>query len=210
MIHWRTATAARVTVAALVTVAFVTAAALVQGCAYSTARWRDFTDVLSLGVSAGGGIGARASATRLVALELGAQKDEKLVGWRERNFKWIESSYGLVFASWRMPTLDGEPSAEFSFLDRLSTSRRRSYFPARTEIEDARHTLFILSRARGMRLVTALDVGVGLSAVIAGLEATVSPGELADFLLGWFGLDIGRDDEIRFGEKRQEFPKPEK
>jgi hypothetical protein len=200
MIFGRTAAAA----------ALVTAAALVQGCAYSAARWRDFTDVLSLGVSAGGGIGARANATRLVALELGVQKDEKIVGWRERNFKWIESSYGIIFASWRMPTLDGEPMPEKSPFDLFTTSRRRTYFPARTEIEDARHTVFILSRIRGMRLVGALDVGVGLSALVAGIEATVSPGELADFLLGWFGVDIGRDDEIRFGEKRQEFPKPER
>jgi hypothetical protein len=193
-----------------VAAALIAAATLVQGCAYTAARGRDFTDVLSLGISGGGGLGARATATRLVALELGAQKDEKLVGWRERNFGWVESSYGLLFASWRQPSLDEEPLPEKSPFQLITTSQRRNFFPARTEVEETRHIFFILAGARGVRPVTALDVGVGLSALIAGLEVTVSPGELVDFLLGWFGVDIGRDDDVRFGDKRQEFPKPQR
>jgi hypothetical protein len=185
----------------------VAVAAAGPGCAYSAARWRDFTDILSLGISAGAGIGIRADVTKLLALEEMAQNDETFYGWHERDTSWTESSYGLLFASWRMPGLGGETRPPRSSLDILTTSRRRTLFPVRTEIEDIRHTLFIFSGGSGIRPVDALNLDVGVSALFGGLEVTLSPGELVDFLLGWFTVDIGRDDDRRFGEVRQELPK---
>jgi hypothetical protein len=38
------------------------------------------------------------------------------------------------------------------------------------------------------------DVEVGVSPLFVGLNIGVSPGELLDFLLGWFGIDLGGDD----------------
>jgi hypothetical protein len=170
------------------------------GCSYLKARWRDFTDLASAGVGPGGGLGVRAEATKLVALEVMAQKDERFTGWRSRNFRWMESSYGLVFATWRMPSIGSEAPPERLWYDFFTTSRRLTRFPNRVEQEDERHTLFILSKAHGVRLVDALNVELGVSALVAGVEVGVQPLEVVDFLLGWFGLDIGRDDGIPYGE----------
>ena len=171
------------------------------GCGYLGARGRDATDILSLGISAGSGMGVRAGITRLLALEVMAQKDEKFFGFYQRNFHWTESSYGLLFASWRMPTVGDEPPPpRWKGWDLLTTSRRRTQYPNRAEIEDRRHTLFILSGLHAQRAIDFLDVEVGISALIGGLEMSIRPGQLADFLLGWFGIDLGGDDGTRFGE----------
>ena len=176
------------------------------GCSYAAARWRDLTDIVSLGISAGGGIGARAGATRLLAVELIAQKDEIFVGWHKRSFQWAESGYGLLFATWRMPGLGKGARPERHGIDVLTTSRRLELFPADDRIEDIRHTLFVYSGGSGHRIVDVLDLDVGLSALIGGLEATVSPGELADFILGLFTIDIGFDDGTRFVGGRPKLP----
>ncbi len=42
--------------------------------------------------------------------------------------------------------------------------------------------------------IHAFDIEASLHAGIVYLKAGFSPGELADFLLGWFGADIAGDD----------------
>lgn len=171
-----------------------------QGCTYLRARGRDATDIISLGISSGSGAGARIGATRLLAVEAMAQKDETYYGFRQRNSHWTESSYGLLFASFRMPTVGNEPPPpRWKGFDLLTTSRRRTLHPNRPEIEDRRHTLFILSGSYSQRAIDFLDVEVGISAFIAGLEISLRPGELADFFLGWFGLDLAGDDGLPYG-----------
>ncbi len=173
----------------------------VPGCSYLSARGRDATDLISLGISSGSGMGVRIGATRLLAAEVMAQKDETFAGVRQRNFRWTESSYGLLFASFRMPTVGDEPPPpRWKFFDLFTTSRRRTLHPNRPEVEDRRHTLFVFSGAHAQRAVDFLDLEAGASAFIGGLEVSIRPGELADFILGWFGLDIARDDGIRYGE----------
>jgi hypothetical protein len=169
------------------------------GCSYFSARWRDFTDIASVGIGPGGGLGVRAGATRLFAVEVMAQKDESFVGWRARNWRWTESSYGIPFSFWRMPSLGEEKVPERGPFDIITTSRRRTLYPNRPEVEDLRHTLFVLSRARGLRTMDLLNVELGASALIGGVEVGVRPLEIVDFLLGWFTIDIGRDDAVKFG-----------
>jgi hypothetical protein len=181
----------------------------VTGCKYLAARGRDATDIISLGISSGSGIGVRAGVTRLLALEVIAQKDERFFGFYQRNFNWTESGYGLLFACFRMPTVGDEPPPpRWKGWDYLTTSRRRILRPNRPEIEDRRHTLFILSGGHALRAIDFLDVEVGISALIGGLEMSIRPGQLADFLLGWFGIDLGGDDGTPFGESVVPPPPP--
>ena len=42
--------------------------------------------------------------------------------------------------------------------------------------------------------VHLFDIEVGAFALIVGARAGFSPGEFLDFLLGWFGADIAKDD----------------
>lgn len=47
-----------------------------------------------------------------------------------------------------------------------------------------------------------LDVEAGATAFPASVRVGVSPGELADFLVGWFGLDLpGADDQWRWADR---------
>jgi hypothetical protein len=176
------------------------AAVLLGGCSWSAARWRDFTDMASIGVSAGGGLGMRASATRLLDVEVMAQKDETFGGWNGRNFHWTASGYGIPFSFWRTPSVGREEAPAWGWFDLLTTSRRRTLFPNREVIEDRRHTVFILSLAEGIRGVDMLNIEVGVSALLCGLEVSVKPGEFADFFVGLVGLDPGRDDDRTFGQ----------
>ncbi|NUN47750.1 MAG: hypothetical protein HUU15_02840 [Candidatus Brocadiae bacterium] len=44
---------------------------------------------------------------------------------------------------------------------------------------------------------TADEIGFSIHVLFVGVEAGVRPAEFVDFLLGWFGLDILRDDRQR-------------
>jgi len=170
--------------------------AAAPGCRYLAARGKDLSDIIAPGFSPGGGTGARAGLTRFVAVEVMAQKDETFAGWRSRTPRWIESSYGLLFATWRMPGLGTEERPERRWFDVFTTSRRRILHPNREHFEDRRHTMFIYSGGSGQRWIDFLDVEVGASAFVGGVELAVRPGEFLDFLLGFFGLDIGEDDTL--------------
>jgi hypothetical protein len=169
-------------------------AACGPGCRYLANRGKDLTDIVAPGISPGGGIGARVSATRLVALEIIAQKDEDFFGWRERAAHWYESAYGLPFSIWRMPAIGEGERPVRHWYDMFTTSRRLDQYPKREETEDRRHTLFFFSGGRGLRLIDFLDVEVGVSALIGGVELSLRPGQVLDFFLGWFGLDLSGDD----------------
>jgi len=168
-----------------------------QGCKYLSARARDFSDITALGISAGSGIGARVAATRLVAVEFMAQKDECFYGWNTRNFHWTESSYGLLFASWRMPAIGEEERPERYWYDFFTTSRRRTLFPNLEGVQDLRHTLFIHSGSHRQRPGDFLNIEAGVSFLFGGLEISFKPVEVLDFLLGFFGIDISQDDSLR-------------
>jgi len=175
------------------------AAALLGGCAWPAARWRDFTDIASFGISAGSGLGARATVTRLLAVEAIAEKDETFYGWNSRNFRWTSSSYGIPFSLWRVPSVGREKTPERHWFDIFTTSRRRTLFPNRPTVEDRRHTLFILSGADAIAGVDWLNIEVGISALFGGLEISIKPGEMGDFFAGLIGLDPAGDDERCYG-----------
>jgi hypothetical protein len=54
--------------------------------------------------------------------------------------------------------------------------------------------------------VHIFDVEAGVSMLVVGARAGFSPGELLDFLLGWFGVDIAGDDHVLEEGEREEEP----
>lgn len=164
------------------------------GCSYAASRAKDFTDIISIGASTGGGILLRARATRLVTAEVGAQYTEHFYGWRRRNWQWLESSYGLFFASVWSPRLENEPFMDWWWTDLFKTSHTRIKFLTLPSVEDWRHHVFILSHAETAHLLDLCDVEATASALVVGLQISVRPGELVDFLAGIFGLDLAGDD----------------
>lgn len=62
-------------------------------------------------------------------------------------------------------------------------------------------------------VIHLFDIEVGVNLFIIGVDAGFSPGQLLDFLLGWFGIDIAEDDAPAARRKRSgtgEAGKPEK
>ncbi|HZN59894.1 MAG TPA: hypothetical protein VFD71_17625 [Planctomycetota bacterium] len=180
------------------------------GCSYFANRGKDLGDVISIGISLGGSIQVRARPTRFLTLEVGAQKDEHYYGWSRRRLEWEESSYGLFLTSLWSTNLRKEASEAWSWWDLLRTSHTRSWVPPEPPLpgqkpppgptpEDYRYHLFVLTHAQEMRWVEALDVEVSAGWLIGGLQLTVRPGELLDFLVGLVGLDIAGDDEFDTG-----------
>jgi hypothetical protein len=171
------------------------------GCRYVSDRASDFGDILSLGFSDGGGLLARASATRLVSVEVGARKDETFYGLRRDHFHWVESSYGFPFSSFWSARMAEEPYKEWLWTDIVRTSHSKLVFPesiSRPRLtqgyEERSYHLFVLTQRENARLVDELDVEVSASALIAGVTIVASPGELLDFLAGLFTLDLAGDD----------------
>jgi hypothetical protein len=182
-------------------------AAMASGCSYLSSRALDFTDILSVGVSTGGGVDVRALPTRLLSVEGGGRHDERSYGWRRRHWRWQESSYGLFIVSAFTPHLGGTPPPPWGWGDICKTSHSllallppeatdtKDMLPAGgPPVEEFVYRFFVLTGAENARLIDAFDVEVGASALIGGLEVVVSPGELLDFLAGLFFLDPSGDD----------------
>jgi hypothetical protein len=166
------------------------------GCGYFRDRARDFGDIIGFGVSPmGGGAGVRIGATRLLAVEVMAQKDETFVGRYGRSLRWRESSYGVPFSFVWVPALDDEKRPQRRWYDAFTTSRRRTFYADRG-VEDRRYTLFIHSGAENERVLDALDVEAGVSLFAGAIEVSIRPGEFLDFLLGWFKIDLAGDDGV--------------
>jgi hypothetical protein len=189
-------------VAALAAAAIVGAAIAGTGCSYVSERARDFGDIFALGVSDGGGVVARIVPTRLLALEAGARKDETFYGYRRGRFHWVESSYGFPFAFFRSSSLGGEGVRPWEGSDVIRTSDTMLIFPdfesphPRAVPREAReYHLFVLTGSSGTPLVEELDIQVDVSALIAGIQIILSPGQLVDFFAGLFTIDVAGDDE---------------
>ena len=51
----------------------------------------------------------------------------------------------------------------------------------------------ILKFWQDKKLIELFDIEVGAHIVYGGVDLGFSPGQTLDFLLGWFGVDIGKD-----------------
>lgn len=172
------------------------------GCAYLGDRARDLSDIISVGVSTGGGVLVGAKATRLLSLDLGTRKNETFHGWHARHGRWIESTEGIWFAFFWSPRLGKEPAPPWAWTDVLKTSHTKKALLGSdhtsavdsTRYEERAYHLFVLTRRENAPLIEELDIQLDASFIIGGLQLVVSPGQLLDFLAGILTLDLAGDD----------------
>jgi hypothetical protein len=195
------------------------------GCAttvgnYLANRARDFGECFRLEVGGGLGIGGGVRAAGVMAIGLGGGvHGAPGAGWRwgrpvVRGFDDIPWEY-LDFMSWSraddaewelylgfahvtMQWAEGcKPrgsSKAYALLPGVWTYDTRARDPA--WIWDAIPEREYHAGRQGWLRVHAFDVEASLLAGIVGVTAGFSPGELLDFLLGWFGADLAGDDRV--------------
>ena len=170
--------------ASLATVAL---AALCASCGYVRDRWNDTLDVLPLSVTFGPGLYASANVTQYCGSGVGFYTGDA-AGWfptegpaarepehLERFQAGPHMGLGVVLGDLHMP--DPGRMDEYGIL--------YLFIPKPRKGADGRYPFAPASR---------LDVTVRAHLALVGARVTFSPGNLVDWALGWFGLDIADDD----------------
>jgi hypothetical protein len=172
------------------------------GCAYLTDRGKDFGDILSFGVSTGGGFVVRVVPTRVLSVEFGVQSDETFYGLRRRHLTWMESSYGFPWANFWGARIGEEDRAPWVWTDSLRTSNAKlvllddahpRWLPGLIYEESTYH-LFVLTGYSKGRVIDLFDIECDVGFLFFGLQFVVNPAELLDFFGGIVGFDLAGDD----------------
>lgn len=108
---------------------------------------------------------------------------------------------------WLLPALLGESAvASGAGLSRAPMWSRRALVDPVVEhagdatvLDGVRIDTDALRAAHRWNHVHAFDCGVDVYAGVVHVGVGVSPGEILDFVLGWFGLDVAGDDRSRDG-----------
>ncbi len=139
------------------------------GCAYGEQRWADFAQVFRADVGVGQGLGVHAAVTEYGHVGLGV--------------------YDATAAGWAATDAKIDP-----------------YKPVQTGSFDKKRTMacLLLWKTDNLRAVPNLAgtdkpdrpyaIGADLFLMVVGIEFSIEPVELADFLLGVFGQDLLEDD----------------
>ena len=165
------------------------AALLASGCSgYWRQRANDLADIGRLNVGAGYGASVDASATRYARFSAGSYENTTKAGFVGREGGvWEEERHGIAFIA-----------------GYTETSREPIYGNAYVPEQDPASGLQSAwaDRERGVTEFT-----ISLHALV-GLEVGFDPGQLADFVLGFAGIDIYGDDPARPREPEQpdDFP----
>lgn len=174
---------------------------LAQGCAttrYLADRGNDAADIMTCTV--GAGLGAKA---RVGPVQIGVLVNRDVTGLRGGQFRWwpIADEKSLFSSTCEFDYL--VISGDF-FADTFPDIRQKLYSAGGGPlIKD------VLPSAR-QRIpgrpyyYTQIEVVGGL---LGSVRLGLNPGEVADFLLGWFGVDIFSDDIGRLSEARQDPPR---
>ncbi len=168
------------------TLPVVLLAASLAGCSYLGARLRDLGDIVRLEGSVGIGVQAYANAGELVHAGAGSTR-RWTAGW----------NYGELLSERRQ-----EDHLPLSLLQSWVRPDRpalhRLAFGRGDDLEEAADYLVLpgeLNRGTVERSkVHYWNLEAGLFLGVAGLEAGISLGELADFLVGLAGFDLAGDD----------------
>lgn len=154
---------------------------LLPGCGYLQDRHRDLLHVLWADIGYGLGLGVDFQITDAVHSGIAFNVITEKVGLQREIAKpWTE--HGLAFLIGRSVVdgiKDGTTIRDGFLFNRAAFSRPWPDIP--------------LHHNRQRPWLSFLDVDVGVYALVAS-RVGFSPGELVDFLLGWFGIDIGADD----------------
>jgi len=159
---------------------------LLGGCAYWRDRGRDALDVVTLGF--GPGLGAKA---RVGPVQVGALAMMQIVGVRD-------GSAGL----YRTGGVDGPQAWEGQkVILGFEESAPPGNGPARGKVFDLGNFVVPMPPP-GERIPASYWTQIEVTgAAVLGFKVGFNPGELLDLLLGWFGVDIYRDD---VGDRRDE------
>jgi hypothetical protein len=160
---------------------------LLPGCVWIGARGRDLGDIVRVEGSVGVGLQANVTVGELLHLGVGSSRRSS-AGW----------AYGI-------------PTSERRVEDHFPLSLVESWDHAGLEAlhvlkigagtDPAVHRCPIIAPATfesGRIRKPAMqfwNLEIGVMAVVVGAEVGVNPAELVDFVLGWFGIDIGGDDD---------------
>jgi hypothetical protein len=155
------------------------------GCAYAQDRFRDFADVWRVEVSAGVGLQADVAVGEVAHLGLGSSRRwsaglryGEVIGERR-----VEDHLPLSLLWWA-----AEPDASGVHQLRLGDATHSQHRC------DAIVPGELLSGTLEKDPIHYWDIEVRAFVGVAGVEVGFSPGQFVDFLLGWFGIDIGNDD----------------
>ena len=170
------------------------------GCSpksYFKNRGRDFLDIVSADVSGGLGMGVHARAA-VIHTGLGAAEmwhvglQEKEDGTRNAPGVRLEAQQDfllwkreMALSGWDAHLLTPGTKAP----EDLHFCLGMIHLPGRGE-----HGRHIASDTETPWLDT-LDLNLGVNVFFVGARAGLRPGQFLDFLLGWFGVDLGKDDE---------------
>lgn len=155
------------------------------GCAYVRARGNDLGDVFRLEGAFGPGLQVDAGIGEIVHLGLGSFMGQRS-GWQ----------YGHMFS--------GEVLEHYLPGSLIESVRVRGYEGMHLVSwwyeQPPQHQCFLLfpygigdSTAR-REDVHVFDIEAGIHLVAFGVRAGISPGELLDFVLGFWGFDLAGDD----------------
>jgi hypothetical protein len=216
---------------ALMLIVTLVMSAWTLGCASPVGRYfknraTDFFDVLTIEGSVGPGFHGLVQATDFLGTGIGYSMQYGFwVHGRHPGFGYRKST-GIVVMSRSRPEYDlgTDPHVE-SWMDSWhsvvgvnatpSTENTdpvlRAWDKKKTSEQGSLLFFFPLNASHlgshdyhfGLR---SFDLTASASACV-GLYVSVSPGEFADFMLGWFGVDVGHDDE--HGKAKQDDRKDE-
>jgi len=179
----------------------------VSGCSYLTDRGKDFLDIWWLELGMGHLLDVDFQVTEAIHSGIGMTMWVKLVAlerrhvvvWRGDDNTPSMATWGLLFvrSSALMPYC--EERDRFGYL--WNFVYLPNYFADEPYVSD-----IVMGKSRlplprnvsqAVPWINLLDVDVGACVVPLAARVGVSPGEMLDFLLGWLGIDIAKDDASR-------------
>jgi hypothetical protein len=165
---------------------------------YFKDRGNDFVDIFGLSFTFGIGVLANVRATQIVQAG-GLWFNGSRAGFVGREYgTWSESSIEMGFPGMYLRDLQLVPQSGSAKL--VNTARGQSWF-------------FQFCGEEGVPYDEGYDrkfwqVGATVHAGVVGVDFSINLAEFLDFLLGWFALDISRDDTANRPPEKKEADRP--
>jgi len=167
-------------------------------CAYLSARARDLRDVVTFDVGLGFGLGVDGQLTDAIHTGLGGGQ---YFVWQLGHPSHLASNSALgglqANLAWLVYRTDGSMIAADHQGFLLNFTQWPAWFaePPRSRDPLGRTTSLPLSQHPTAPWWNLADVDVGVQLLPVSCRIGARPGELIDFLLGWFGADLLGDDD---------------
>lgn len=166
----------------------VVLAAALGGCGYAGDRLNDARDILHIDFSLGPQLGATARVTHI--FQAGVSTEGTVIGREEEDW-FYDASHIAWNGRWAgIHKRIGHEAGIGPETIEPKWYRRQYTAEYEEEYKDQKRT--------------PDEIGASVAAGIVGGELGVRPAEFFDFLLGWFGQDIMKDDGQRAGHEDKE------